>query len=935
MPNEAAAPLATRGCDPASLGLDAGALQALATSVGPYAVIDFETTGLAGDARAEILEIGALLIDPGSGSATTIETLVRPSRAVPPAITRLTGITNDAVAGAPVLAGVRDALAAHLAGRAIVAHNADFEKFFLERDVPGAAAGARFLDTQDLLAITHPDAPDLRLETFTRRLLGCEERHRALADALDAARVVSCVGVGARAGEPRYAIARSALLRFAPDSPWLALLPEDVCVRPVPRETPFLAIGESAEPAVPFDEEAIAAVLADEPRGRRHFPGYRVRDEQIRLARRFVRNLADGGVLLLEGGTGVGKSLAYLAAAIPFVMTRPEKARGGPVVISTRTKLLQDQLLDKDIAAAARMLGWTGLRAVSMKGRANYACARRLEQVIDEGREARIFPEERMAYAVLEAAARIRPGGELRAMPGALLHRFRWLRDLIQRSVTTRSEQCTREQCATCPDCPFGLRRAALAEAQIVVANHDLLLRWPPDYPTFTHAIADEAHELAGVADEVYAQEVRPDEVLVRIDEVFGRPKQTRTSALLPGRERRTVRKDAIAWRRGVQQELVALGRALASIADEFGTVHVPERPAPEFAEAQQMAATAAARLDDLATELEKIDTGDEGESDAGPLARAAGDFRGWAATLRVALDGGGGDAVASFEVVLPPWDAWRCVVRPVSPAADFDAQFLSRLASFAGVSASLFIDGDAFAALGVLEIESRARDRLERVSAPSPFPYGEHMRVVALESRGDVVGETADVIEDLVLRLGGRVLGLFTSRARMNQVAERLAPRLVSAGIEVLTPRRASDDLAALLERFRQGGAVLLGARAFWQGIDVPGTDLQAVVIEKLPFDVPTELLRRRERRLEQEGVRVFDRFTLGRMLLHLKQMIGRLIRSESDRGLVVIVEGRTTKRYFGKLPNALPPGSHIEVAKASDLGRLLREVGIETREP
>jgi len=150
-----------------------------------------------------------------------------------------------------------------------------------------------------------------------------------------------------------------------------------------------------------------------------------------------------------------------------------------------------------------------------------------------------------------------------------------------------------------------------------------------------------------------------------------------------------------------------------------------------------------------------------------------------------------------------------------------------------------------------------------------------------------------------------------------------------------VLTPRRATDDFAALLERFRQGGAILLGARAFWQGIDVPGTDLQAVVIEKLPFDVPTELLKRRERRLAQEGVRSFERFTLGRMLLHLKQMIGRLIRSESDRGLVVIVEGRTTKNYFRRLPSALPPGSRIEVAKLSDLGRLLLEVGIETKAP
>ena len=109
-----------------------------------------------------------------------------------------------------------------------------------------------------------------------------------------------------------------------------------------------------------------------------------------------------------------------------------------------------------------------------------------------------------------------------------------------------------------------------------------------------------------------------------------------------------------------------------------------------------------------------------------------------------------------------------------------------------------------------------------------------------------------------------------------------------------MIAPRRASDDPTALVERFVNGGGVLLGARRFWQGIDIPGDALQAVVIEKLPFEVPTELRKRRELRLAEHGVSSFERLTLGRMLLNLKQMVGRLIRSEDDRGIVVIVEGR-----------------------------------------
>jgi ATP-dependent DNA helicase DinG len=125
-------------------------------------------------------------------------------------------------------------------------------------------------------------------------------------------------------------------------------------------------------------------------------------------------------------------------------------------------------------------------------------------------------------------------------------------------------------------------------------------------------------------------------------------------------------------------------------------------------------------------------------------------------------------------------------------------------------------------------------------------------------------------------------------------------------------------------------GAAVLLGARKFWQGIDIPGDRLQAVVIEKLPFEVPTELRKRREQRLESQGVAAFQRCTLGRMLLNLKQMSGRLIRTEEDRGIVVIVEGRTEKSYFRRLEQALPPGSHVMVATIGDLSGILAEVGI-----
>jgi Rad3-related DNA helicase len=893
-------------------------------------------------------------------------------------VQRLTGLRDEDFEFAPQIGEVSSRLAEALDGRCIVAHNAAFERHFLGKFVDPGLAKARYLDTQDLLSLTHPDTADLRLETFTRDLLGVEEQHRALEDALDTARVIARVGQGARDGEPRYRVARQCLERFVPSSPWLALLSgegpaagferfvesRELVAKPgpslssaVPADrdgSEFIDVGDSAEPPVRFDEQAIEAALRDVERGRRHLPGYRVRDEQIELALQFARNFAQGGTLLLEGGTGVGKSFAYLAAAIPFALD-PDSGRvdrAQPLVVSTRTKLLQDQLLEKDIASAARFLGYPELRAVSIKGRANYLCERRLRDVLGEGGERGLLEEDRLSHALLLACARTRGHGEIGTLPGAFFFRHPQLREMLRRSVAARAEQCSREQCARERSCPFGRRRAALAVADLVVANHDLLLRWPPDYPKFSHVIIDEGHELAGVADEVYALKLRQRELLERVDELFpaaSRPTRSRG----PGKAGATE-----GLRRDLRQDLTALGRSLATAASEYGEVELPAGAAELFPDAAALSEIAAQRLMELAECAEAPESPtlqpstqhiqpptQHTEAEASSeVERAAAELRLAARALRMAFPDQDDTAVASFEGLERPYDRWALAIRAVSPAEPFHQGFLMGLESAAVVSASLFVGGDAFAALGELEIEERALDGVSKIAVQSPFRYTEHMRVVALDADRepgfDLVEQTAQVLADVARCLRGRTLGLFTSLRRMNQVAQRLSQLLRGEGIEILTPRRANDDPASLVERFvrassaREGGAVLLGARTFWQGLDVPGPALQAVVIEKLPFEVPTELRRRRELRISGEGFDAFDRFALGKMLLHLKQMTGRLIRSEDDRGIVVIVEGRTRRAYFSKLTRALPAGLEVRVVPVSECGEtiplILEEVGL-----
>ena len=984
--------------DPATLGLALDALQPWLVALGPVVIVDLETTGLPESRSAEIIEIGLLLLDAGQETVGVASTLVRPSRPIPPLVSRLTGLVDDDVAAAPRMEKLRDAVRRLLEGRVLVAHQADFERSFLCRDVDSSFGSARFLDTQVILSLTHPDAPDLRLETFTRLLLGREERHRALDDAVDAACVLGRIAQAAQDHEPRYVEARRILDRHLGSSAWRALLAAEGTARTGMRvegaldvpaaveadfdfvafsrnqaekengdaldaasetqaDSRFLEIGPSDEDPVPFELQAILDALSDADRGERHFPGYCVRGEQLDLVREFVRLFSDGGVAKLEGGTGVGKSLAYLAAAIPFAMSRAKEGIKEPVVLSTRTKLLQDQLLSKDIAAAARFLGYPDLRALSIKGRANYVCERRLSATLGQAQDPALLDDSKMDYALLEACARIRPHGEVGTVPAALFRQHPKLRELLRSSVAARADQCSREQCSHEKRCPFGRHRRALGRAHLVVANHDLLLRWPPDYPSFAYVVMDEGHEVGGVAEEVYALRVRPEDLAERLDELFGSPvrrgqQRYASRGLVAEPSSRSEGAAVQQNRRDLMLELTGLGRTIADVADAFGGVELPADVGRKFPTAAELSGSAATRLEAIARHAERqgpakhIAVGedkngrpttperdlDAEEEAARTLSVHAEALTDAAHALRMAFEPGNDDYVGAFEGLESPYDHWSLVLRPVAPGEAFRREFLGRVEGLAVVSATLFVGGDDYAALGEVGLAGNEVEESWSCAVGSPFPYERAMRVVAIEHDSDLVEETAQTLAILARRLRGRTLGLFTSLARMRDTADRLAQLLEGEGIEVLLPRRSGDDPGALVDRFRKakGGAVLLGARRFWQGIDVRGDDLQAVVIEKLPFDVPTELRRRRDDRLRAAGENPFSRASLGRMLLHLKQMSGRLIRSETDRGLVVIVDARQDRGYFRRLVDAFPEGTKIEILGRQELPRIADELDL-----
>ncbi len=906
--------------DAASLDFDPELLELLLAE-GPLCFLDFEATGL--DPTSDVLiEVGAALVRPGTRAVEIFNSFIRTDRILSPFIRRLTGIRQEDVDCAPPQAEVATELDRFIGEVPVVAHNATFERTWLTRAIHARFEDHPFLDTVELLALVYPDARNMKLDTFCREKLGRGERHRALDDALDTLRMAVNVFAEAREGSPAAANARRALERFHPSSPWLGRLrrapSSRVDRRPVePARHPA---GEPPPP-VPFDLEAIAERLEQVEIAERVIPGYRYRPEQRRLLEHVFDCFtgADGKtVRICEAGTGIGKTLAYLAVAVPFA-----RETGAQVIVSTSSKLLQRQLIEKDIPAAAWLTGHGDLRYTLMKGRANYLCRARLDRFLDQS-AAQLPPPDSFPLALIAAFARSAGHGEVDRIPGVLYQLYPELERCRREATSGDATECSRDTCErTAGTCVFRQARRRLESAEIIVVNHDLLLRWPPDYPPLTHLVIDEVHELAERADAAYARTADGIEIRHRLEAIADES----SGDLL-----RDPRIAALA-RRGLELVPQVGAEARAIVGSDPGTYRdelaIPmDGPGPAWGGLLECCGELAETLAELGRRL-----ADAADSDEDPATGASEVLTDAASIIRSSLPVPDEDYVVRFRgLARRSDDQWRLVATPVSPAADFQFEILDRVQTLFGTSATVSVADDARGALGSLEIDERAGDRYQlEPPVESPFDYANNLEVVFIDEptrRERLVDNTVEVLATLAEHLGGSTMGLFTSRDRLSTAADLLDRRLSPHGIMVIAPSSGNADPHDLVRTFcEQENAVLLGARAFWQGIDVPGDACRAVVIEKLPFDVPGDpLIQRRTELIERAGGSGFYDYSMPRMLLRLKQMVGRLIRTPTDRGMVVIVEARCDRAYFGRLQEALPPKAATRKARLADLQEVVQ---------
>lgn len=605
--------------------------------------------------------------------------------------------------------------------------------------------------------------------------------------------------------------------------------------------------------------------------------GYAPRSQQIGMAMRVAATLEAGGVLVAEAGTGTGKTLAYLLPAL---------AQGGKVIVSTATKALQDQLFEKDIPLARQVLG-APVQVARLKGRANYICRYYLERNLDAGHF-----ERREDHAYLSRIARFAAtsvsGDKSECLDVPESH------PVWQKAVSSR-ENCLGGECPQFKNCFVMEARKQALDAELVVVNHHLFFAdlWLREegvselLPASNVVILDEAHQLEETA-------------TVFFGETFSTV-QCVELAQDAGRAAKVLAGDTP----GLVKLCASLEKAARDVRLAF-----PASAVKQTAEEAQKATAFTGAISVLDAALTDFDSGFRALADrAQELTQCLERGNELAARLerwRKDTDSG---RVRWLETTA------RAVLlhsSPLSVSELFGQQVRDDARAWVLTSATLSMAGDFTHLLSRLGLEGA-----ETFSAESPFDYPRQGVLYVPENLPEPnQPEHTDAMVDAALPVieasGGRAFLLFTSFRALERARVRIEAAFKDRGWEYPLLVQGDAPKNKLLDAFRAAGnAVLLGAYSFWEGVDVPGDALSVVIIDKLPFAPPDDpVVAARIRHLQAQGGNGFMEFQLPAAAIALKQGAGRLIRTERDRGVLMLCDPRLISKPYGKrLLAALPP--------------------------
>ncbi len=840
-----------------------------------FYALDLETTGL-DPSRDEIIEVAWAHFQEGK-LCGTYASLVRPSASPPEEILKLTGITEQELATAPAPALVLNEVLRTVSDHVVVAHNVPFDRAFLEKAARtlNAPMPSSWVDTLSVSRAVWPQESSHALSAVRRRLdLDCGPAHRALPDAVAAGRLL-LRGIEEAGRFPEGA--RQALATLLPAILHPLMVPRTARTSDVPRE--------HLPPAHDLDE-AFRRLS-----GR---PGWQDRAGQRLYAQTIASTLSEGGVTFLEAGPGTGKTFGYL---VPLLL----QLAGGRAraIVATRTRALQEQLWHKDLPQALKSLA-VSVPSALLKGRENYVCPRQLEHA-----RGRLWKSD-LLNTVLVWAERTQTGdldelAALWAIPdGRRL--LSAIRDVPQR--------CTGRACPLRAHCPSRKARERAREARLVVVNHALLAA---DLATggailgnVHSAVIDEAHALPAAVRDALTIRLTPATV----------------SSLL-GELRRGGRGLLASWAKEVDTD------PAVRLWEEIRTAHrlvwntltplIPEEAARYGSQLVAAACEPAQRLRQALAELseELAAVGEKTEGETAELAQTLGTQarfleQAWSTVLTPV----GQNQVFwhAREGTMPSLNA-----SPVELGNPLRTGLWSRLSGAVLTSATL--DGGTGVAPLALEL-GLVPEEVGWYQWPSPFPYENVKAFVAgflpRPTEPSYPQALAATLHRLTLEGGRRTLALFTSRRMLQATLPYLE------GVHTLVQGR-DGERNRLVRRFRteRPPVLLMGLDTLWEGVDLPGDQVEVVVIARLPFPVPSDpLVQAEAQRMREEGHDPFRLLFLPRAVLRLRQGAGRLVRSVDDRGLLVLADPRAvTERYGRTFLQALPVPPQV----ASDTDELL----------
>jgi ATP-dependent DNA helicase DinG len=713
-----------------------------------------------------------------------------------------------------------------------------------------------------------------------------------------------------------------------------------------------------ARVAVRLDAITVADILAETGPVARVLGAFEDRPSQRDMAAYIADAYNDGGIALLEAGTGVGKSFAYLVPALEWARVNGERT-----VVSTNTINLQEQLVGKDLPILARALS-SGERPVTfalLKGWRNYLCLSRLEQA-RAGQES-LFDDARAAE--LESIA----GWASRTADGSLADLVEEPSADVWDAVAAESDLCTRLKCPHFDRCfVFSARRRA-AEADVVVVNHhllasDLAVRIASDnwaeaavLPPYRRLVLDEAHHLEDVA----AQHLGTQVSMLGVQRLLGRLERNGRGLLptlaaelgthddlLSAASRdlltRSVLDALVAARRGAEELFGRLGRRL----DTEPVLRLTDA----FKEDAVWTEGLGVALENLLVSFSKLRDGVETIADrlsiddpAEMQTRLVSELRGVVRRLDSAAEGLKATLQpAGFKV--PAGAAVRWLERrgrktpnltlaavPLDLAPILKEALFDRTETVVLTSATLAAGGEFTFLEERLGLSLPPSRVTVREVLPSPFDFPAQclfgIPTDVPEPRDDESGHgaaVARVLVELAHASDGGIFALFTSHTALRRAADAVRGQLGGRWPLLVQGEGQRDHL---LRRFREAGsAILLGTDSFWEGVDVPGRALRVLILAKLPFKVPSEpLTAARLERLTEAGVDGFTHYLVPLAALKLKQGFGRLIRTKSDVGAVVLLDRRVvTKRYGATMLEGLPPATKV-IGNWPDVRRELEE--------